>query len=684
VFRVLRVIRLFDQLIRGLGESIFSGPAFFWTAAARLPARCILAVFALGLVLALPACGQRWERLGPPGGMVISLAAASDGTAYLGTPDGHIFASRDRGEHWELRGRAGGRLDGVVQRIVSDVRKANRLLAALWFRDSSGGGVFESTDGARNWKLVGLGDEIVRALEQSPSDEKVWVAGTRRGVFRSTDDAQSWQRITPVDDPELQNVDSLAVDPRDAQIVYVGTYHLPWKTTDGGKTWKSISAGMIDDSDIMSLRVDAQDPRRVFSSACSGIYRSEDSGASWTKLQGIPYSSRRTQQIVQDPADARTLYAATTEGLWMTADYGETWKRITPREADANAVVVLRGEKGNRVLVGMSAQGILRSDDSGNSFLASNDGFSHRVIAAIARDAREPRHLVARVDGYGPKLLLSSDGGRTWGELGGTPPAKPAELIFSSSAGWWASFFDGGLARFDASARVWRTVAFREAALRPAARRAWQRKPMTRILSPHVRWLIQTGAQTGGKTVVATENGLWQLDKARMEFRRLLAKNLPNAVSFLSSTANGSLIAIAGSELWSDRDGEGWKTVATPPNANGLLWAKESPLARDQLLLGTRHGVVVSGPSGDWRMLSNGLPAIASKAPAFSGTRCLVAMSNGRLYESFDGLSTWRRAETDQERGRVSMLFAAENETFLVASEEEGILLGPLAEEGER
>jgi len=277
------------------------------------------------LAFSRPAFCQHWQRLGPPGGMVISLAAAFDGTVYLGTPDGHVFASRDRGGHWELRGRAGDRLDAVVQRIVVDSRNPNRMLAAVWFRDSRAGGVFESADGAKTWKLAGLGSEAVRALEQSASDAAVWMAGTRSGVFRSTDDAKSWQRITPVEDPELQNIDSLAIDPRDPQTVYVGTYHLPWKTTDGGKNWHSISAGMIDDSDVMSLRIDAQNPQRIFSSACSGIYRSEDGGALWTKLAGIPYSSRRTQQIVQDPGDAQALYAATTEGLWMTSDSGETW-----------------------------------------------------------------------------------------------------------------------------------------------------------------------------------------------------------------------------------------------------------------------------------------------------------------------------------------------------------------------
>src|ERR1041385_7461680 len=148
---MLRVIRLLNELIHGLGELMLSVPVSFL----RRPIRSItivpLSMILWSLACLTPVLAQQWERLGPPGGMVISLAAASDGTAYLGTPDGHVFASRDRGERWELRGRAGGRLDAVVQRIVVDARNPNRLLAAVWFRGTPAGGIFESVDGAKKW-----------------------------------------------------------------------------------------------------------------------------------------------------------------------------------------------------------------------------------------------------------------------------------------------------------------------------------------------------------------------------------------------------------------------------------------------------------------------------------------------------------------------------------------------------
>ena len=44
-------------------------------------------------------------------------------------------------------------------------------------------------------------------------------------------------------------------------IVYAGTWHLPWKTTDGGKTWHNIKQGVIDDSDVFSIIIDPDKPQ---------------------------------------------------------------------------------------------------------------------------------------------------------------------------------------------------------------------------------------------------------------------------------------------------------------------------------------------------------------------------------------------------------------------------------------
>jgi photosystem II stability/assembly factor-like uncharacterized protein len=678
---VLRGIRSLQNNSSGPAGGYSAGPALFLRKVSRDWFRGALLVLVAVATTEL-ACAQEWKRLGPPGGMVLSLAAAADGTVFLGTADGHVFASADRGEHWELRGRVGGRLDGIVQRMVADGAHAQRVLAAVWFRNAAGGGVFESGDGGQHWKLAGLGDEAVRTLEQSASEPGVWVAGTRRGLFRSRDDAKSWERITEPNDPELQNVDSLAIDPRDAETIYVGTYHLPWKTSDGGKTWQPIAAGMIDDSDIMSLRIDARNPRRVFSSACSGIYRSDDGGATWTKLQGIPYSSRRTQQIAQDPVDPRRLYAATTEGLWATSDYGETWKRVTTRETNANAVVVLGGEKGNRMLAGFDAQGILRSDDGGNTIVESNEGFSHRVVFGLAVESADTRRLLARVQGFGSGALVESDDeGKTWVDFPSAFQGKTVARIFAAPSGWWAAFAEGGAARFDAEKRQWAEIPFHEVTLvRARASRGSSGKQtvrQVRLLKAHVSSIIELG-----NDVFASSNeGLWKEDSGRGDFRRVVAKNLPLAITFLSGAVSSgagieSLLAIAGEAVWSsDGRDAAWSRVPLPPESGTPLWLVDHPWHGTVLrLLGTRNGVFSHESQKGWKQLSNGLPAISSAPPAFSETICLLNMSNGGTYASEGSLRVWRRIEKDGVQAAANAIVWIGGEKFVLATTSEGVL----------
>ncbi len=135
-------------------------------------------------------------------------------------------------------------------------------------------------------RASGLAGHAVRALVQAPSDANILIAGALDGVFRSNDLGKTWERITPLGDSELRNFDSLAIDPQDPAIIYAGTFHLPWKTIDGGKIWMPIHRGMIDDSDVLSLEVNLSNPQQIFASACSGIYRSEDAGANWNKIEG--------------------------------------------------------------------------------------------------------------------------------------------------------------------------------------------------------------------------------------------------------------------------------------------------------------------------------------------------------------------------------------------------------------
>src|SRR5215813_9342458 len=171
----------------------------------------VLRVFALAMMLwpAVPLCrAQKWERLGPEGGDVISLAAGAKGEVFSGTADGHVFASRGGGEHWELRGRVGNRTDSVVQALLADARVKTTVYAAVWTQDpAAGGGVYRSEDAGVTWEGIGLQGEAVRTIAQAVSNPDFLVAGTRTGVFMTSDSGKTWTRISPSGDEELRNLD---------------------------------------------------------------------------------------------------------------------------------------------------------------------------------------------------------------------------------------------------------------------------------------------------------------------------------------------------------------------------------------------------------------------------------------------------------------------------------------------
>ena len=236
--------------------------------------------------------------------------------------------------------------------------------------------------------------------------------------FRSNDSGATWTRISEQGSREIHEVESLAVDPADPDVVYAGTWHLPWKTTDGGKTWNNIKQGIIDDSDVFSIILDPDKPKTIFLSACSGIYKSESAGARFRKIEGIPSTARRTRVLKQDPADHKVVYAGTTEGLYKTTDGGKTFSRMTNPDLIVNDVFIDPNDS-NRVLLATDRGGVLISNDAGKTFTASNEGFSERKVAALLVDRNNPSRLFAGVvnDKKFGGVFVSADQGKSWEQV---------------------------------------------------------------------------------------------------------------------------------------------------------------------------------------------------------------------------------------------------------------------------
>jgi photosystem II stability/assembly factor-like uncharacterized protein len=610
--------------------------------------------------------------MGPLGGDVRSLAADPilPNVLYLGTADGFVFGSRDAGEHWQSLGQVAS---GVITAIVISPPASETLFAAIWTAEANGegGGVFVSRDLGRTWQETGLVGHAVRALVRAPSDRNVLVAGALDGVFRSNDQGKNWERITPSADSELRNFDSLAIDPQNPDVIYAGTFHLPWKTVDGGENWTPIHGGMIDDSDVLSLEVDASNPHRIFAGACSGIYRSENAGTSWRKIEGIPYSARRTLVIRRDPRNPETLFAGTTEGLWKTVDGGTRWQRISPKDWVINSLVVQpavqisarddvarSSEAGPRVVVGTEQRGVLASDDGGDHFRALNEGFHHRRIVSLATDAEKPGAIAAVLANSPEPLVETDDGGRTWSAMDAGLNGNPVARIFSSSVGWIAALGFGGLARFDTQKGKWSQLGNAGAF----------HFVVNDMAFAEASWVA---ASADGLFVTYDDGNTW----AALPFGN---GNLPVDSVRVSSDSQRLRIVSSNAMVFSDDAGKTWSWRDLPLDSGG---ARRLEFADgDTLLALARNGLYISRDGGTaWRRLQTGLPSATPVDLLIGPGFWLVSMRGRGLFLSQNKGSSWSRVidpgETNLPLGLTIMKNGMNDEVVYAGSADDGLYL---------
>ena len=94
----------------------------------------------------------------------------------------------------------------------------------------------------------------------------IYDRGNAGGRLRHCQRGRSWKRVGG---NELQKAESVAIDPIDHKILYVGTWRLGYKSSDFGTTWIRVDNGMPLDSDVFSIAIDYRNPSIVYSSACS-------------------------------------------------------------------------------------------------------------------------------------------------------------------------------------------------------------------------------------------------------------------------------------------------------------------------------------------------------------------------------------------------------------------------------
>jgi len=256
-------------------------------------------------------------------------------------------------------------------------------------------------------------------------------------------------------------VESVAPDPRDANVVYLAagmgasSDAALMRSADRGRHWTvtpvPFAMGGNEDGRGLGERL-AIDPFRtatlVFGSRHDGLWRSDDSGAHWGKVAGFPLpglglpTARRTTHggisvVLFDPGRQGRLFAASADPgarhLFRSDDGGRSWQAVPGGpEAALLPVKAVMGSDGVLTIAycdalgpnGVTRGAVWRYDPHGGRWQdVTPDKRPDAPVGGymgVAVSARDPRIIaVSTVDRYHPvdTVWRSTDAGAHWDEL---------------------------------------------------------------------------------------------------------------------------------------------------------------------------------------------------------------------------------------------------------------------------
>jgi photosystem II stability/assembly factor-like uncharacterized protein len=343
----------------------------------RIPMIAVrVAALALASPWALHLNGQADITLAAPV-TVVRADPHHRGTLLAGTATALLYRSRNGADSW-IRLPFPAELRSNLHALMIDPVRTDVYLVAVTSEIPRYAGLYRSTDEGATWEqLRDLRQKQAWSLASWTGDSHVIAAGTEDGIFITRDGGDNWTNISARGYARPQPVVTLAFDPAHRNILYAGTPHLAWKTTDDGRTWHALQRGMPEDSDIFSIIVDGKRSTRLFAGACSGIYRSLNGGETWASLEQAVGAQFRTYVVAHAPHSANVLFVGTNGGLLQSPDGGATWRHVS---RPTTRSVAFDPVDPRHVFVATD-EGILRSEDGGGHFAVANQGLYDRSSA---------------------------------------------------------------------------------------------------------------------------------------------------------------------------------------------------------------------------------------------------------------------------------------------------------------
>jgi photosystem II stability/assembly factor-like uncharacterized protein len=315
---------------------------------------------------------------------------------------------------------------------------------AIVYAGTNAGSLFKSTNRGGTWRELNVGPAgVIRgALTIDPRKTSTVYLGTARGVFKSGDGGRSWRSASAglfgKETPQERGwrlgegwVTELAIHPRSSRIVYASTYGGVAKSTDGGRRWRRVNAGLTIDGGggkriprpLWTVALDPQNAKMVYAAGIGGVFKSTNGGGRW-RLAGRP--RRMVQALALDPQKPPTIYAGTPRGVFKSSDGGSRWRFSGLERSSVGSLAVQPGRP--QTVYAATARGIFKSTDAGGNWRSASVGMTAGFVSVLAVDPRNPETLYA---GTSEGLFKSTDAGGSWTLVLDPEPEKPGHSLYA-------------------------------------------------------------------------------------------------------------------------------------------------------------------------------------------------------------------------------------------------------------
>ena len=317
-----------------------------------------------------------------------------------------------------------GNIGGRTRTLVLHPTNPNVMYTA-----GVSGGVWKTESGGNHWQPLTdfLANLAVCSLAIDPKNPQVLYAGTGEGffnlgslrgagVFKTSDGGLNWQQLASTNTPDFYYVNDLVVSPVDSQALYAATDTGVWRSLDAGATWTrtldpALESGCLD----LVIRTD-QATDYVFVSCGTfeqaAVYRNANAagGGNWEKILSERNMGRTSLALA--PSNQNVIYAA---AAWTNGGDGvdegrlrAVWRSSSSGDTGTWTEQVSGTTRPGSLLLSNPIAASINECGFDYDNESIHQGWFDNVIAIDPLD--ENRVWIGGVD-----LFRSDDGGRTWG-----------------------------------------------------------------------------------------------------------------------------------------------------------------------------------------------------------------------------------------------------------------------------